>query len=66
MKTLLFILSGSVLLLLPTPEDIPHVKGDTVTVVASRDTTEKISDIDMFDIDSSFLTDSSKILRKAK
>jgi hypothetical protein len=64
MKTILFLLSGSVLLLLPTTEDIPHVKGETV-LVAARDSS-MTSAIDMFDIDSSFLFESSTIKSKRK
>jgi hypothetical protein len=66
MKTLLFLLSGAVLLLMPAKEEIPHVKGDVVIITADRDSIHKDSGISIFDIDSSFLVDSSNTVKQLK
>lgn len=39
MKTILFLLTGTVFFFLPSPENIPRVQGKAVIVIADRDTT---------------------------
>lgn len=42
MKTILFLLTGTVFFFLPSPENIPRVRGEAVIVIADRDTTTTI------------------------